>query len=32
MSRDYAERVVVQILEYLLELDNFRGVGRLYVP
>jgi hypothetical protein len=32
MRRDYAERVAIQILEYLLELDNFRGVGRLYVP
>jgi hypothetical protein len=31
-SRDYAERVAIQVLEYLLELDNFRGVGRLYVP
>ncbi len=32
MSREYAERVAIQVLEYLLELDNFRGVGRLYVP
>ena len=32
MRRDYAERVAIQVLEYLLELDNFRGVGRLYVP
>ena len=31
-SRDYAERVAVQALEYLLELDHFRGVGRLFVP
>jgi hypothetical protein len=31
-SRDYAERVAIQVLEYLLELDNFRGVGRLFVP
>ena len=31
-SRSYAERVAVQVLEYLLELDNFRGVGRLFVP
>ena len=31
-SRDYAERVAVQVLEYLLELDHFRGVGRLFVP
>jgi hypothetical protein len=31
-SPDYAERVAIQILEYLLGLDNFRGVGRLFVP
>ena len=31
-SRDYAERVAIQVLEYLLELDHFRGVGRLFVP
>lgn len=31
-SLDYAERIAIQILEYLLELDNFRGVGRLFVP
>ena len=31
-SRVYAERVAVQVLEYLLELDHFRGVGRLFVP
>jgi hypothetical protein len=31
-SRDYAERVALQVLEFLLELDNFRGVGRLFVP
>lgn len=31
-SRDYAERVAVQVLEYLLELDHFRRVGRLFVP
>jgi len=24
--------VAVQVLEYLLELDHFRGVGRLFVP
>ena len=32
VSRDYAERVAVQVLEYLLNLNNFRGVGRLFVP
>jgi hypothetical protein len=31
-SRDYAERVAIQVLEYLLNLDHFRGVGRLFVP
>jgi hypothetical protein len=31
-SQDYAERVAIQVLEYLLDLDNFRGVGRLFVP
>lgn len=31
-SRDYAERVAVQVLEYLLEVDHFRRVGRLFVP
>jgi hypothetical protein len=31
-SRDYAERVATQVLEYLVDLDHFRGVGRLFVP
>ncbi len=31
-SRNYAERVAIQVLEYLLDLDHFRGVGRLFVP
>ena len=31
-SQDYAERVAIQILEYLMDLDNFRGTGRLFVP
>ena len=31
-SQDYAERVAIQVLEYLLDLDNFRGTGRLFVP
>jgi len=31
-SRDYAERVAIQVLEYILDLDHFRGVGRLFVP
>jgi hypothetical protein len=32
VSQNYAERVAIQVLEYLLELDNFRGTGRLFVP
>ena len=31
-DRDYAQRVAAQVLEYLLDLDNLRGTGRLYVP
>jgi hypothetical protein len=31
-SQDYAERVAIQVLEYLMDLNNFRGVGRLFVP
>ena len=31
-SRAYAERVVERLLEYLLDIDNFRGTGRLYLP
>jgi len=31
-SQDYAERVAIQVLEYLMVLDNFRGTGRLFVP
>ena len=31
-SQDYAERVAIQVLEYLVDLDNFRGTGRLFVP
>jgi len=31
-SQDYAERVAIQVLEYLLDIGNFRGVGRLFVP
>jgi hypothetical protein len=28
----YAERVAVQLLQYLMEIDNVRGTGRLYLP
>jgi len=31
-SQDYAERVALQVLEYLMALDRFRGTGRLFVP
>jgi len=31
-SQDYAERVALQVLEYLMALDSFRGTGRLFVP
>ena len=31
-DRDYAERAAAQVLEYLLDLENLRGTGRLYVP
>lgn len=31
-SQDYAERVAIQVLEYLMDLENFRGTGRLFVP
>jgi hypothetical protein len=31
-SRDYAERVVERLLDYLLDIDQYRGTGRLYLP
>jgi hypothetical protein len=31
-DRDYAERTAVQLLEFLLDLENLRGAGRLYGP
>jgi hypothetical protein len=31
-SRVYAERVVAKLLEYLMDLDQVRGAGRLYLP
>jgi hypothetical protein len=31
-SRDYAERVVERLLDYLLDIDKYRGTGRLYLP
>lgn len=31
-DREYAVRVVTQLLEFLYDLDNIRGTGRLYLP
>ena len=31
-DRDYADRAAAQLIEYLLDLENLRGAGRLYVP
>jgi hypothetical protein len=31
-EREYVELVVAKLLEYLLDVDNLRGVGRLYLP
>ena len=31
-SRDYADRVVGQMLEYLLDIEQYRGTGRLFLP
>jgi hypothetical protein len=31
-ERDYVEAVVAKLLEYLMDADNLRGVGRLYLP
>jgi hypothetical protein len=31
-SSAYASRVVETMLQYLLEMDNVRGTGRLYLP
>jgi len=31
-SSAYADRVVETMLQYLLEMDNVRGTGRLYLP
>ncbi|MCI0464441.1 MAG: hypothetical protein L0Z62_46505 [Gemmataceae bacterium] len=28
----YADRVVESLLQYLLDIDNIRGTGRLYLP
>ena len=31
-SREHADRVVAKLLNYLIDLDNVRGTGRLYLP
>lgn len=31
-DRRYAERVVDKLLDYLFDMDNYRGTGRLYLP
>jgi hypothetical protein len=31
-SPDYAHRVVERLLEYLVDVENFRGTGQLFLP
>jgi hypothetical protein len=31
-NKAYANRVVVRLLEYLLDIGKYRGAGRLYLP
>lgn len=31
-SRDYAESVAAQMLDYLMNIEKVRGTGRLYLP
>lgn len=31
-DRDYAQRVAVRLMEYLIDLEATRGAGRLYLP
>lgn len=31
-SKEYAQRVGIRLLEYLLDIDSYRGAGRLYLP
>jgi hypothetical protein len=31
-DRPYAEAVADRLLEFLFDIDNYRGTGRLYVP
>ncbi len=31
-DRDYLDRVAESLMEYLVDIDNYRGTGRLYLP
>jgi hypothetical protein len=31
-SREYANRVVETLLQYLMDIENVRGTGRLWLP
>ena len=31
-EREYVEALITKLLEYLMDADNLRGVGRLYLP
>jgi len=31
-ERDYAEQVAVRLLEYLMDIESFRGTGRVFLP
>lgn len=31
-SKEYAKRVAERLYEYLLRIDELRGIGRLYMP
>jgi hypothetical protein len=31
-SGDYVDRVIDRLIRYLLQMDNLRGTGRLYLP
>jgi hypothetical protein len=31
-NKAYADRVAVRLLEFFLDIEQYRGVGRLYVP
>lgn len=31
-ERSYAEKVAVRLIDYLIEVDQYRGAGRVYAP